>query len=79
MGARRMFTREFKLEAVRLVSERRATFWKRHRLLWQGSDVRFAFIAKNRGIWQTRLMCLITSSASTMFVVAAQRSATTTQ
>src|SRR6185295_11612968 len=87
---KRVFSREFKLEAVKLVKERGVTKSQAARdlgihvnvlrkwvadyetdasqafpgrgkmrdcLLREGTSVRFAFIAKHRGIWQVRSMC----------------------
>jgi transposase-like protein len=49
---RRKFTREFKLEAVRLIKDRGG-----RGLLREGIDVKFSFIAKHRGIWPVGWLC----------------------
>ncbi len=62
---RRKFSREFKLEAVKVVLERGVSAAQAERdilkrsgcLLREGLDMRFAFIAKHRGIWPVSWIC----------------------
>jgi hypothetical protein len=53
MGTRRQFSREFKLEAVRLVRECGVSVVQASR----GIVVRFGFVAKHRGAWPMSMMC----------------------